>query len=31
MSNKIQKEIKVNREAIREEGIRAVKAFSHDF
>lgn len=31
MSNKIQRETKVNKEAIRRKGIRAVKAFSHDF
>lgn len=30
MSNKIQA-VKVNREAINEEGNRFVKAFSHDF
>lgn len=30
MSNKIQ-EVKVNREAINEEGNRFVEAFSHDF
>lgn len=31
MSNKIQREVKVNKEAIRGKGSKCVEAFSHDF
>ena len=30
MSNKIQREVKINREAIQKEGNRFIRAFSHE-